>query len=83
MSYPGVKVPPSRFPKDTDGDADTRLPFAEGCKCIKDQSLQFGQASDLSTAPPSRIYTRDYSKVGRAPGDKDLITEALGNPLGL
>lgn len=80
MSSSGTHVPPSRFPK---SGADTKLPGSAGCKGIKEQELQFGQPSDIGTAPTSRVYTRDYSKVGRAPGDKDLVTEALGNPLGL
>jgi hypothetical protein len=81
VSYPGTKVPASLVPKGKDGE--TKLPFAQGCKCIKDQSLQMGQASDIGKAPASRVYTRDYKKIGREPDDKDLVTEALGNPLRL
>jgi hypothetical protein len=80
MSQPGTKVPPSLFPK-TDGG--TKLKCAPGCKCIKCSDIQFGRASDIGTAPTSRVYTRDYTKVGRSEGDTDLVTAALGNPLGL
>lgn len=81
MSYPGTKSPPVHFPKDADGD--TKLPFAQGCKCIKEEKLDFvrGEVSDIGDAPTSRVYTRDYSKSQRSPGDEDLITDALGrNP---
>lgn len=79
MSLPGTKVPPSKFPKD---GTCTKLHEVSGAKSIKEDKLMMGQASDVGVAPPSRVYTRDYSKVGRAPGDKDDITAALGNPLG-
>lgn len=78
---PGVERPGCHFPKNADGG--TELPEAEGTKCIKDESLQFGRASDIGTAPTSRVFTRDYSKVGRSKGDTDLVSPALGNPLGL
>lgn len=81
MSKPGTKSPRNEFPKDA--DADTKLPYAEGCKCIKENDLDFvrGDVSDIGTAPTSRVYTRDYKKVGRDPGDVDLVTDALGrNP---
>lgn len=54
---------------------------SKGTKVIK-ESLNSYSAADISKAPPSRVYTRDYSKSGRAPGDIDLITAVLGNPLG-
>lgn len=83
MAYPGVKVPPSRAPKESDGCSE--LPLAEGAKTIKCEHLDFvrGEVADLQsdngpTAPTSRVYTRDYKKNGRAPGDTDLITDALG-----
>ena len=77
MSFPGTKSPPRSFPKKGGG---TKLSDPNS-KTIKDQCLMLGETSDIGTAPPSRIYTRDYSKSGRSPGDKDSITEALGNPL--
>lgn len=53
-------------------------------KAKSEEFLQFGQpAREVGPAPTSRLYTRDYSKVGREPDDVDLITGALGNPLGL
>lgn len=83
MAYPGVKVPPSRVPKESDGC--TELPLAEGAKTIKCDHLDFvrGDVADLKsdngpTAPTSRVYTRDYRKNGRSPDDEDLITDALG-----
>jgi hypothetical protein len=86
MSYPGTKVPPSRVPKD--GDGQSKLPLAGGNKQIKAEHIDFvrGQPADLqsangSTAPTSRVYTRDYRKTTRSPDDTDLITDALGrNP---
>jgi hypothetical protein len=86
MAYPGVKVPPSHAPKDSDGCSE--LPLAEGAKTVKCEHLDFvrGQPADLEsangpTAPTSRVYTRDYRKKGREPDDVDLITDALGrNP---
>jgi hypothetical protein len=78
MSYPGTKSPPTRFPKDS--DADTKLPQAEGSKFIKEVNLDFvrGDVADIGTTPTSRVYTRDYKKVGRSPDDQDLVTDALG-----
>ena len=81
MAKPGVKVPASRVPKNSEGV--TKLPLAAGDKQIEEQHLRIGQAADVGPAPTSRVYTRDYSKSKRSPGDVDLVTEALGNPLGL
>ena len=67
------------YPKDADGD--TKLEFSPGCKCIKEQNdLSFtrGDVSDIGKAPTSRVYTRDYKKVGREPDDVDLVSPALG-----
>lgn len=82
MANPGTKSPPNRFPK---SDGCTELPQAEGSKHIHCEKLDFvrGQPAALQsangpTAPSSRVYTRDYTKVGRAAGDEDLVTEALG-----
>ena len=80
MAYPGVKVPPSRHPKK---GAETAMTQSPGSKEIKDEMLRLGQASDVGSAPTSRVYTRDYSKVGREEEDVDLVSPALGNPLGL
>ena len=82
MAHPGVKVPPSRAPKATGMDPGTKLIQSTGSKTVKESYNQY-TAADIGKAPPSRVYTRDYSKVGRAKGDVDLVTVALGNPLGL
>lgn len=82
MSQPGTKSPPSRAPKATGADPGTRLPQSAGSKLVKEDYSRYS-APDINKAPPSRVYTRDYSKIGRAPGDVDLVTVALGNPLGL
>lgn len=80
MAYPGVKSPECHVMK-----SGTQSSMVEvlGAKSIKEQELRFGQPSDVGTAPTSRIYTRDYTKVGRSEGDTDLVTEALGDPLRL
>jgi len=75
MSFLGGK-----YPKD---GADTKQAQSHGTKLIKDESLQFGRASDIGTAPPSRIYTRDYRKVDRDAESQDTVSAYLGNPLGL
>lgn len=69
----------------------TRAPQTEGTKQIKcDCHITMGQPADIGksafesarkVAPPSRIYDRDYSKVGREKDETDYVTEALGNPL--
>ncbi len=73
----GTKSPPTRFPKD---GGDSKLKCSPGCKCEKCSKLDFvrGEVSDIGTAPTSRVYTRDYSKVGREEDDVDLVTDALG-----
>lgn len=82
MAQSGTKVPPSRAPKATGADPGTRLPQSDGSKLVKEVYVAYS-APDINKAPPSRVYTRDYSKIGRAPGDTDLISGVLGNPLGL
>ena len=65
-----------------DADGGTKLPCSPGCKCMKCDYLRFnGGVADISTAPTSRVYTRDYTKVGRDKEDVDLVTAALGNPV--
>ncbi len=80
MSQPGTTVPPCCFPKTKDGESVLPEPNA---KTIKEQILGFtaGRVSDIGTAPTSRVYTRDYSKVGRDPDGDDLVGPALGNPV--
>lgn len=86
MAEPGTKSPPCCFPKtnDADGDDDgTRLRLSPGnkqIKCADDLSFRRGDVADINKAPTSRIYTRDYTKVGRDKEDTDLVTAALGSP---
>lgn len=78
---PGMGSPPARVPKKGNISAERDSPDE---KAKAEQFLQFGQpASEVGPAPTSRLFTRDYSKVGREPDDVDLITSQLGNPLGL
>ena len=80
MAYHGVNSPKCHVLK-SGTQSDMKEVF--GAKSIKEQELRFGQPSDIGDAPTSRIYTRDYTKVGRSVGDTDLVTQALGNPLRL
>ena len=82
MAYPGTKVPPSRVPKLTGLDPGSAVKQSAGSKMVDENYMRMGQASTIGPAPTSRVYTRDYSKVGREPDDVDLVTGALGNPLG-
>lgn len=76
---PGVRVPPGE--KEKTG-RETKLPEAAGSKTIKSQQLADGEPSNIGPAPAHRrIYMRDYSKVRPSPGDTDLVTQELGNPL--
>ena len=51
-----------------------------GSKRLKVELLANGQAADIGDAPPSRVYTNDYSK--KPPRDTDdTVTPWLGNPL--
>lgn len=81
MSQPGTKSPRNTLPKSAEGC--TKLPL-DGGKPLTVEKLDFCRgevASKVGTAPTSRVYTRDYSKVGREEGDEDLVTAALGrNP---
>jgi hypothetical protein len=63
-------------------DGRTKLKCSPGCKCIKCAPLRFtrGDVADINKAPTSRIYTRDYTKVGRDAEDVDLVSAALGKP---
>lgn len=62
----------------------THLDHTAGTKQVKEEMLSLGQTSDIGEAPPSRVYSRDYSK--RDPdGDQrdDTLSVFLGNPLAL
>ena len=48
---------------------------------VDTRSVTAGDVPDIGKAPTSRVYTRDYSKVGRDPEDTDLLTAALGRPI--
>jgi hypothetical protein len=76
----GTKSTPVSYPKD---GAESKQKCSAGSKCIKEQMLDIQATSDIGTAPTSRVYTRDYLKVGREEGDTDLVTAALGNPFRL
>ena len=83
MSHPGTKSPRNHLPKAEGSDPGSRMEFAPLSKMRSEAYMRMGQAvSDVGAAPTSRVYTRDYSKVGREPDDVDLVTGALGNPLG-
>lgn len=61
----------------------TKEKQSPGTKQVDCEYLQLGQASDVGTAPPSRVYTRDYSKTRPEADDSDTVSPFLGNPLGL
>ena len=80
MVYPGTKCPRDEVPKK---GQETRVKQSNGSKQEKDQMLMDGESANVGPAPSSRIFTRDYSKVGRSKGDTDSVTAALGSkPLG-
>jgi hypothetical protein len=77
----GAGSPPVKFPK---SGAETKERVSPHSKEESSEMLQFGQpAREVGPAPTSRVYTRDYSKVGREPDDVDLLSGVIGNPLGL
>jgi hypothetical protein len=56
-------------------------PLTAGAKTVKCVELRnLSQPADIGKAPPSRIYTKDYSKV-QEKDDSDGVTQYLGNPL--
>lgn len=64
----------------TGGEPPDR-PLTAGAKTIKCVELpSMGTPADICKAPPTRIYTKDYSKV-QEKGDSDNVTAYLGNPL--
>lgn len=80
MAFPGTKTPPTR--PALGGNGHTQRVQSAGSKQVKVVETRFA-APDINKAPPSRIYTGDYTKVGRATGDVDRLTSVIGNPLGL
>lgn len=69
-------------------DEQTYRPQTKGSKQIKCEHLpSIGSAASIAkddgnkSAPTSRIYTKDYSKVRPEKGDKDDVGPFLGNPL--
>jgi hypothetical protein len=67
----------AEFSKGEDGRS--KMACSPGCKCIKCETIRFnGGIADINKAPTSRVYTRDYKKVGRDVEDTDLVTAALG-----
>jgi hypothetical protein len=78
MSLPGTKVPPSSAEKD---GVLTAMDQTNGSKRIDQDVIRFDRGvADIGVAPTSRAFTLDYTKVGRAKEDVDLVTAALGNP---
>lgn len=68
-------------------DAPVYRPQTKGSKQIKCEHLPNRsvpasiQKADGKSAPTSRVYTKDYSKVTPEKSDKDDVTAYLGNPL--
>lgn len=81
MALPRFNELKPKYPKD--GEGQSRMEDSPGTKCVDEELLRFGQASDIGTAPPVRVYTRDYKKTGREADDQDTVSPFLGNPLGL
>lgn len=78
--YQGTRIPRGHKPKN---GQKTKLKVSPGAKQLSDERLQIGNpATQVGPAPAHRrLYERDYLKTGTAPGDKDLVTAALGDPL--
>lgn len=55
-------------------------PLTAGNKQVKCVYTPRGTPADIGKAPPSRIYTKDYSKV-QEKDSSDNVTAYLGNPL--
>lgn len=72
-----------------DGSGEpTYRPQTAGSKQIKCEHLQsIGSPASIAktggnkSAPASRVYTKDYSKVSPEKGDSDQVSPFLGNPL--
>lgn len=58
----------------------TKEEQSPGSKRVKQVLLSNGQAADIGAAPPSRVYTNDYSK-NPPRASEDITTAWLGNPL--
>jgi hypothetical protein len=69
-----------RYPKD---GCESQQEQSWGSKVVKDEHLRLGQASDIGTAPPVRVYTRDYKKTKPEADDQDTVSPFIGNPLAL
>ncbi len=81
MVYPGTHDVEGPYPKDGN---ESKLKRTSGSKCMDHEYLSMtAAAAKVGPAPTSRIYTRDYSKVGRDADQTDLVTSALGNPFRL
>ena len=82
MALPGVKSPPTHFPKT---GSQSRLPHdASGDKVIEHKIITNGEAADLGLSPPHRrLWDRDYSKETAAPGDKDFSGAAEAGETGI
>lgn len=69
-------------------DEPTYRPQSPGSKQLKCEHLQsIKQPASIQkfpgnkSAPTSRIYTKDYSKVTPEKDDSDMVSPFLGNPL--
>lgn len=69
-------------------DEQTYRPQTAGSKQIKCEHLanrsvpaSIVKADGNKSAPTSRVYTKDYSKVAPEKGDSDMVSPYLGNPL--
>lgn len=69
-------------------DEQTYPEQSKGSKQIKCEHLpHMGVAASIAkddgnkSAPTSRVYTKDYSKVTPEKGDSDQVSPYLGNPL--
>lgn len=52
------------------------------CEHLSDRSVPASiKKVTGKSAPASRVYTKDYSKVAPEGSDKDDVTAYLGNPL--
>lgn len=77
MAKPGVQSPPTHFEKSSDGGTKLSLKGSKQ-KTVERIDFTHGQVAQVGPAPTSRVYTRDYSKVGREEDDQDLVTSVLG-----
>lgn len=72
----GMGSPTGSVPK---SGAESKMKDSANTKGETSEMLQMNQpASQVGPAPTSRVFTNDYSKKGRAPGDRDELSSILG-----